>query len=289
MLTAFVALTEEEDATTSLTRQQLPHALARRRASRYTALAIFDLLAGTLAATRLSNTPGKLFAWVHGHQVSSSACHLLSKAAQSRSSSTLGSPSAALDTLNHPSSPSPFPCCALYGNPSLIDPDYSLRNPSTSSRFDWRARVKRHSIEDLNSTYRNKRRYPRRVRPEAAHFRPGVPFYNEAWTYQQQCVFLSYQCCWVVMPSYHSFIPMLEAEREEDDAVIKERLSSWSLKKLQDEGYCITDLSASWLKEQRYGKPVAAFCLGHGIVLPPHHRFECVRDIVCIDHNVDDY
>ncbi|KAI0687606.1 P-loop containing nucleoside triphosphate hydrolase protein [Cytidiella melzeri] len=67
---------------------------------------------------------------------------------------------------------------------------------------------------------------------------------------------------------------MLEAERHEDEAVLRERLSSWSLEKLQEEGYCITELRAYWHENYMYGKPYAVFSLGPGIALPPHHRFE---------------
>lgn len=73
------------------------------------------------------------------------------------------------------------------------------------------------------------------------------------------------------------FVPLLEAEQAEDEAVLRERLSSWSLQKLKQEGYCITDLSAYWLDNYRYGRPVAAFTLGPGIALPPEHRFEYAR------------
>jgi hypothetical protein len=59
----------------------------------------------------------------------------------------------------------------------------------------------------------------------------------------------------------------------EDEAVLRERLSSWTLGRLQAEGYCLTGLSAYWLQANQFGRPVAAFILGPGMALP-EHRFE---------------
>ncbi|KAJ7073280.1 P-loop containing nucleoside triphosphate hydrolase protein [Mycena belliarum] len=69
------------------------------------------------------------------------------------------------------------------------------------------------------------------------------------------------------------FMAMLEAEQQEDEAVLKERLSTWSLNRLQEEGYCLTGLSAYWLQESQFGRPVASFLLGPGLALS-EHRFE---------------
>ncbi|KAJ7115532.1 P-loop containing nucleoside triphosphate hydrolase protein [Mycena crocata] len=69
------------------------------------------------------------------------------------------------------------------------------------------------------------------------------------------------------------FSAMLEAEQQEDEAVLKERLSTWSLTRLQEEGYCLTGLSAYWLEENQFGRPVASFLLGPGMALS-EHRFE---------------
>ncbi|KAJ7691122.1 P-loop containing nucleoside triphosphate hydrolase protein [Mycena rosella] len=66
---------------------------------------------------------------------------------------------------------------------------------------------------------------------------------------------------------------MLEAEQQEDEAVLKERLSTWSLTRLQEEGYCLTGLSAFWMQEGQFGRPVASFLLGPGLALS-EHRFE---------------
>jgi hypothetical protein len=71
----------------------------------------------------------------------------------------------------------------------------------------------------------------------------------------------------------YSFLGLLAAEQAEDEAILKERLSSWSLARLKEEGYCLTGLSAYWLQANQFGRPVAAFLLGPGRALP-EHRFE---------------
>lgn len=66
---------------------------------------------------------------------------------------------------------------------------------------------------------------------------------------------------------------LLELEQTEDEAVLRERLSTWSSFRLQEEGYTITGLSAFWMGAPKFGRPVASFSLGPGIDLP-EHRFE---------------
>jgi hypothetical protein len=74
---------------------------------------------------------------------------------------------------------------------------------------------------------------------------------------------------------------MLDAEQAQDEAVLKERLSNWTLDRLKEEGYCLTGLSAFWLEAHQFGRPVAAFILGPGILLPQQHRFEYAPDSSC--------
>ena len=71
------------------------------------------------------------------------------------------------------------------------------------------------------------------------------------------------------------FEPMLDAEQSEDEAVLHERLSNWTIDKLKQEGYCITGMSAYWTNTKEFGRPVASFSIGAGIDLPDH-KFECV-------------
>ncbi len=69
---------------------------------------------------------------------------------------------------------------------------------------------------------------------------------------------------------WRRFLPLIEAEQVTEAEVIKRRLNDMSLLKLQEEGYCLTGLSSFWLKETRFGRPVAAFTLGPGLALPNH-------------------
>lgn len=69
------------------------------------------------------------------------------------------------------------------------------------------------------------------------------------------------------------FLPLLKAEQEEDEKALKERLSTWSLERLKREGYCLTSLTACFIEEDYYGRPVAEFTSGPYTILP-YHRFE---------------
>ncbi|KAF8901061.1 AAA domain-containing protein [Gymnopilus junonius] len=75
--------------------------------------------------------------------------------------------------------------------------------------------------------------------------------------------------------SHHGvrFMKLLALEEAEDEAAHKHRLTTWSLDRLRLEGYTLTDLSAYWLEENQFGRPVASFALGPGSNLPPH-KFE---------------
>lgn len=73
--------------------------------------------------------------------------------------------------------------------------------------------------------------------------------------------------------SIHRFLPLLAAEQAQDESILKERLSTWTLDRLKEEGYCLTGLAAFWLDATQFGRPVAAFNYGPGIILPDN-RFE---------------
>jgi hypothetical protein len=68
---------------------------------------------------------------------------------------------------------------------------------------------------------------------------------------------------------------LLDAEQEEEEAKLKKRLSNWSLARLKEEGYCLTGMAAFWMEKTQFGRPVASFMVGPGVVLPDH-KFECV-------------
>lgn len=64
------------------------------------------------------------------------------------------------------------------------------------------------------------------------------------------------------------FMKLLRLEQAEEEAVLKHRLSTWGLERLVREGYCMTGLYGFWLEVNDFGKPVASFSLGPGIILP---------------------
>ncbi|KAI0314198.1 P-loop containing nucleoside triphosphate hydrolase protein [Amylostereum chailletii] len=70
------------------------------------------------------------------------------------------------------------------------------------------------------------------------------------------------------------FLPLLAAEQEQEEAVVRERLATWSVRRLQQEGYCIAGMRAFWMEQTRFGRPVASFSLGPGMPLPPNGKFE---------------
>jgi hypothetical protein len=55
------------------------------------------------------------------------------------------------------------------------------------------------------------------------------------------------------------FLSLLAAEQAEDEAVLKERLSNWTLNRLKEEGYCLAGLSTFWLQANQFGLPVTSF------------------------------
>ncbi|KAF7970397.1 hypothetical protein HWV62_24191 [Athelia sp. TMB] len=128
-------------------------------------------------------------------------------------------------------------------------------------RFDWRARAKTGpttttstSTSTSTSTGAGARRVKRVMPPHVAAV-PGEPFHAAIKAYSSK------------------FLPLLRAEQDADEALLKERLASWPLARLREEGYCLTGLSAFWLDAPHFGRPVAAFALGPGRALP-EHRFD---------------
>ncbi|KAK7031328.1 P-loop containing nucleoside triphosphate hydrolase protein, partial [Favolaschia claudopus] len=125
-------------------------------------------------------------------------------------------------------------------------------------RFDWRLRSPSRAVKE---TGRKKARYVKRAQPPRVDVGWNEPYYEAIQTYTKQ------------------FSAMLDAEQQEDESVLKERLSTWSLTRLQEEGYCLTELSAFWLEGNQFGRPVASFLLGAGISLP-EHRFENATQVI---------
>ncbi|KAG7447300.1 P-loop containing nucleoside triphosphate hydrolase protein [Guyanagaster necrorhizus] len=81
-------------------------------------------------------------------------------------------------------------------------------------------------------------------------------------------------------PYYHTvlrysenFNSLLDQEIAAEEAVLHQRLSTWSTERLTEEGYCLTDMTAFWLEEKHFGRRTATFTRGPGVELP-ENRFE---------------
>ncbi|KAF9050818.1 P-loop containing nucleoside triphosphate hydrolase protein [Hymenopellis radicata] len=71
-----------------------------------------------------------------------------------------------------------------------------------------------------------------------------------------------------------AFTSLLNTERAQEEAVIRERLATWSLQRLCEEGYTLNELSAYWVENRgRKQMKTVSFQLGPGVVLP-ENRFE---------------
>ncbi|KAF9238389.1 P-loop containing nucleoside triphosphate hydrolase protein [Melanogaster broomeanus] len=135
---------------------------------------------------------------------------------------------------------------------------FSEQSPlSPSTRFDWRLRATSRYKGTLDPPYKQdgRRVYMKRTVPTDRQLQPDEPFYEEIQAYNNR------------------FLPLLEAEQAEVEAVLYERLSTWPLSRLREEGYCITDLSAFWVEAPQFRNPIACFTLGPGVTLP-EHRFQ---------------
>lgn len=56
-------------------------------------------------------------------------------------------------------------------------------------------------------------------------------------------------------------MPLIAAEEAASQQVVMDRLKNWGLKRLMNEGYCMTGLHAFWLDRTYLGRHVAAFRL----------------------------
>ncbi|KAF8553618.1 P-loop containing nucleoside triphosphate hydrolase protein [Imleria badia] len=135
---------------------------------------------------------------------------------------------------------------------------FSENSPlAPSTRFDWRLRAtsRNHRRPDSLGKRDSAQGYTKRVLPSSIEVQPGEPLHEEIQAYCDR------------------FLPLLNAEQAEDESVLRNRLSSWSLSRLREEGYTVTDLYAFWVEGPQFRNPIACFSLGPGIILP-EHRFE---------------
>ncbi|KAH9960270.1 AAA domain-containing protein [Russula dissimulans] len=100
----------------------------------------------------------------------------------------------------------------------------------------------------LSCDGKESRRHIKRLIPPQLETQPDERFYHELKAYEDR------------------FLPLLELEQAEEEKEVRERLAKWPVKRLCDQGYCITGMSAFWL-DSKFGN-VATFGLGPGIILP---------------------
>ncbi|GLB44126.1 putative P-loop containing nucleoside triphosphate hydrolase protein [Lyophyllum shimeji] len=142
--------------------------------------------------------------------------------------------------------------------PSSNIPSHPVDPDQPQERFDWRLRASSRTQKPpapSDSQTAPRQRYTRRKQPPMRSVQQGEPFYDAIQNYEDR------------------FLKLLAAEQADAEAVLQERLSTWTLARLKEEGYCLTELSAYWLQENQFGRPVASFALAPGVVLPDH-RFE---------------
>ncbi|KAF8621479.1 hypothetical protein AX15_007769 [Amanita polypyramis BW_CC] len=120
------------------------------------------------------------------------------------------------------------------------------------NRFDWRLRAPSRSRKPPDKPARG---YIKRYSPPNTEVAVDMPVHEAISAYKDR------------------FLPLLDLEQREGEAILKERLSNWHLDRLREDGYCLTGVSAFWLQATQFGRPVASFILGPGVVLPDH-RFE---------------
>lgn len=175
-------------------------------------------------------------------------------------------------TTSHAAAARPKP--SQYELPT--DAYFSENSPlAPATRFDWRLRAtsRNHRRHDSLGKRDSAQVYMKRVLPSCTEVQPGEPLYEEIQAYRDRFVhfFIDKD---ILMPlNPHSFLPLLHAEQAEGESVLRKRLSSWSLSRLREEGYTITDLYAFWIEAPQFRNPIACFSLGPGIILP-EHRFE---------------
>lgn len=76
------------------------------------------------------------------------------------------------------------------------------------------------------------------------------------------------------------FLPLLDAEQDELEKEVNNRLKTWDDSQLKRAGYCLTSMSAFWLKRKKTDRSIARFTFGIGMK-PRKHAFQCVH-ILCV-------
>jgi hypothetical protein len=154
-------------------------------------------------------------------------------------------------------------------------PLHSFAPDRSTPRFDWRRRAPsrapfRSHGHKFSCDGKGAQTHVKRVVPQQLEIESGGRFYHEVKAYEDRWVlFFMFEV--IIKLLFARFLPLLEAEKVEDEKELRERLAKWPIKKLCDRGYCITGMSAFWL-DTKFDH-VAAFGFGPGVALPDH-KFE---------------
>jgi hypothetical protein len=108
--------------------------------------------------------------------------------------------------------------------------------------------------------------------PQQLDIEPGKRFHQEVKAYEDRYVPSRLGGRHEAFPIFR-FLPLLELEQAEEEKEMRSRLAKWPLKRLCEEGYCVTGMSAFWLRSKFGNLNVAAFGLGPGVALPDN-KFE---------------
>jgi len=173
--------------------------------------------------------------------------------------------------------PVPLNECDIFIHDESLRAASPLRSPATDCplpRFDWRRRAASRPSQGrthrLSCDGKEPRRHIKRLIPPHLEIQPDERFYHELKAYEDRCVLhILPEIATKLFPS--RFLPLLELEQVEEEKEVRERLAKWPVKRLCDQGYCITGMSAFWL-DSKFGN-VATFGLGPGVVLPDN-KFE---------------
>jgi len=135
-----------------------------------------------------------------------------------------------------------------------------------TSRFNWRRRASSR-VKKVMPKNGERLKKPRRLPPPVSEVDRTRPFFGAFERYSAKYIS---SLCQINSNAETAtrYLKLVALEEAEDEKELRVRLSTWSIKRLEDEGYCITGVSAYWKHANQHGKQVASFALGPGIQLP---------------------
>lgn len=135
-----------------------------------------------------------------------------------------------------------------------------------STRFNWRLRAPSRVKIDKEKDGENSS-YQKRLHPVVIGADVAKPFFNAVQQYSEK--YVSFRILdHFFLSLCIRFLKLIALEEAQDEALLQHRLATWSVARLEAEGYCLTGMSAYWMQANQFGRPVATFLLGPGIILP---------------------